>query len=315
MPSTPSFGATAPGQWLVGVYYFKNSSPQFSFHFGDETMARSQKQLAEDEALGLASVDVTRRGDSNLNVIEWAVSHDHWPVVKQALKGKFTWDQVGNIFKDKVSEVSPELLDAPDGNRQTLLMWASRTGHEAIIMSLVAAKADLDLKDAEGRTALSHAIAGGRVRVVKFLVEKGARTSDEKFLDLALRDGEVSLVEKFVSRGMVLDSAYPGIREALVAAVRQAVTPGSSLGQQHHAAVVTLASADATLEVPHALDAEVFSLSAAQDVPALLDAVLKILPAGNEEAGVGMTVSCLGRALEEASASGREGIVERLLAR
>ena len=173
---------SGPGPWLVGAYYFKNSSPQFSFHFVDESMARSQQQFAADQELDFASVDVTHRGDSNLNVLEWAVEHGHWPVVKQALKGKFTWDQVGNVFKSKIDEIArvgPELLNAPDASitRQTLLMWAARTGDSfsslGLSSSLVAANANLDQKDAEGRSALGHAIAGGNMRLVKLLIEKG----------------------------------------------------------------------------------------------------------------------------------------------
>jgi hypothetical protein len=58
----------------------------------------------------------------------------------------------------------------------TLLSYAARYGHEAVVKLLLEKGVDLDSKDISGRTPLSHAARYGHEAVVK-LHEKGADNS------------------------------------------------------------------------------------------------------------------------------------------
>ena len=51
-------------------------------------------------------------------------------------------------------------------------MYAAYSGHEAVVKLLVEKGAELDSKDRDGRTPLSHAAGNGHKAVVKLLVEK-----------------------------------------------------------------------------------------------------------------------------------------------
>lgn len=63
--------------------------------------------------------------------------------------------------------------DSPLGDA-TLLTWAVRQGQAGLAQSLVEARANPDLGDAEGDTPLMHAARHGLQEIVEFLVEAGA---------------------------------------------------------------------------------------------------------------------------------------------
>jgi ankyrin repeat protein len=64
-----------------------------------------------------------------------------------------------------------------DDIRMALLLSAAEKGHEdAVKLLLETGKIDLELKDKNGRTPLSRAVAGGSVAVVQLLLAKGVKT-------------------------------------------------------------------------------------------------------------------------------------------
>jgi hypothetical protein len=54
-------------------------------------------------------------------------------------------------------------------NRSTPLMLAARGGHMEVVKRLVAAGADIDARDDEGRSAMGWAAAQGNTDIVQFL--------------------------------------------------------------------------------------------------------------------------------------------------
>ena len=65
--------------------------------------------------------------------------------------------------------------DVGSEESQTLLFWASRTGHKAVIQLLIAPdKVDIDVKDQFGRTPLSWAVESGDEAIVQQLLGRGA---------------------------------------------------------------------------------------------------------------------------------------------
>ena len=61
-----------------------------------------------------------------------------------------------------------------DGYGMTALMWAARTGHEAVVRLLLEEGADVNAKNKSGETALMGAANKGYETIVRLLLEKGA---------------------------------------------------------------------------------------------------------------------------------------------
>ncbi|RYP76681.1 hypothetical protein DL771_001603 [Monosporascus sp. 5C6A] len=57
---------------------------------------------------------------------------------------------------------------------ETLLRWAAKGGHEAVVQQLLETGADVYARDKDGRTALSYAAERGHEAVVQQLLETGA---------------------------------------------------------------------------------------------------------------------------------------------
>jgi ankyrin repeat protein len=69
-------------------------------------------------------------------------------------------------------------IDAPDPvTLRTPLMEAVGLGHAPVVQSLLSRKANVDLKDREGRTALMLAASSGSSQIVGFLLQKNPRVN------------------------------------------------------------------------------------------------------------------------------------------
>jgi len=79
-------------------------------------------------------------------------------------------------------------------NRPADLVLAAETGDLATVRRLLRAGAKVDIRNAEGRTALQAAALGGQAETLRLLLEKGADLnakdrSDQTALMLAVRMG------------------------------------------------------------------------------------------------------------------------------
>jgi len=93
----------------------------------------------------------------------------------------------------------------------SMLHWASAKGHGEVVELLVAKQPDLNLKDADGKTALWSAVIEGQEAIVVRLVNGGAgvQSRDNKgntllheALPRAFDDGHVKIVELCLAKGL-----------------------------------------------------------------------------------------------------------------
>lgn len=111
---------------------------------------------------------------------------DYWRSMHKcsadAIALKDYWEKV---FKGEIG-VS---MGKPDQNGRTPLMWAAGPfGSKDLIRFLIAAKADVNARDNNGRTALSFAAEQGNNSVTEELIRNGAN------IDLADNEGKTPLM-------------------------------------------------------------------------------------------------------------------------
>jgi ankyrin repeat protein len=115
------------------------------------------------------------------------------------------------------------------GRQRTRLMYAARAGDVRRVTALLRprdAEREVDAVDAEGRTALHHASASGRVEVVRLLLDKGADKDKEdthmrnrfaitywRPLHYASAAGDKAMVRLLLERGAATDPDEEPIQE------------------------------------------------------------------------------------------------------
>ena len=83
--------------------------------------------------------------------------------------------RVGHADTVKTLLVSPNVdVNGRDEHGNTALIEAARLGHDEVVQALLAAKADVRIKNAAGQTALMLAIEGGHDETVRLLKQAGA---------------------------------------------------------------------------------------------------------------------------------------------
>jgi len=92
------------------------------------------------------------------------------------------------------------------GNILTPLMWASRNGHQEIVLALLSSGAKVDIKDEFGRTALWLAAESGCADCIKHLFRFGAdpnctSNNGAPVLHVAVRQGSRSCVTLLIDAG------------------------------------------------------------------------------------------------------------------
>ncbi|RYP71282.1 hypothetical protein DL769_004719 [Monosporascus sp. CRB-8-3] len=103
------------------------------------------------------------------------------------------------------------VMNTRDDGVRTLLLWAAKQGHDAIVKLLVEKGTDLETKNIFNETPLSFAAQEGHEAVVKLLLEKGANIesrsdNDRTPLSLAAEKGHEAAVKLLLEKGANIES-------------------------------------------------------------------------------------------------------------
>eukprot|EP00746_Dinoflagellata_sp_MGD_P165987 gnl/MRDRNA2_/MRDRNA2_95591_c0_seq1.p1 gnl/MRDRNA2_/MRDRNA2_95591_c0~~gnl/MRDRNA2_/MRDRNA2_95591_c0_seq1.p1 ORF type:complete len:821 (+),score=211.88 gnl/MRDRNA2_/MRDRNA2_95591_c0_seq1:85-2547(+) len=120
------------------------------------------------------------------------------------------WDGVEQALHDGAWVNMQDLGDAPEESMRSTLMWASRHGAVHHILELATAKADLELRDKFGWTALLFAISNGHVGAVSALHHLKANFKVKSFegdrpLHMAVRADDSEMVQVLIAAGLAPD--------------------------------------------------------------------------------------------------------------
>ena len=102
-------------------------------------------------------------------------------------------------------------LESKDNYSRTPLLWAAENGHDTVLELLLEKGAKLESQDNYGRTLLSQAAMNGHGAVVKLLLEKGAELESQDNYGLtplfqATRNGHDAVVKLLLEKGAELES-------------------------------------------------------------------------------------------------------------
>lgn len=140
-----------------------------------------------------------------------------------------TYDDVLKAVKTGDVASLTELLrrgvdaDTTDLEGNTLLMIATREGHEPVVDVLLAQRPKVNARNSAGDSALRFAAIGGKTAIVKKLVTAGARinTPDWTPLIYACFGGHVEIVRYLIQMKADVNAASDNGTTALMVAARQ----------------------------------------------------------------------------------------------
>jgi ankyrin repeat protein len=151
-----------------------------------------------DEAVALLlghGVDPNKPDDQGITPLSWASRSGHTAVVTQLLAA------------GSAAAPGDMSVDWTDAMGRTALFWAAKRGHETTVQALLGAGANPTKVDANGRTAISVAVEGNLVGMVRALLRDRESLHDDttekwiEALDLSALLGnceiECLLCEKF----------------------------------------------------------------------------------------------------------------------
>ncbi|UKZ79033.1 hypothetical protein TrVFT333_006784 [Trichoderma virens FT-333] len=184
--------------------------------------------------------DVKKTSDDRKTALHLAVNAGH-DAIRWILLRAWT-AQVGDegVIRKFLDDDEIQ-ADAKDEEGQTLLHYASRSGHEAIVKLLVEKGADIEVKgqygwtpllsaaagDQYGDTPLLWAATGANEAVIKLLVEKGANIEVKNQigrtpLACAAASGREAVVKLLVEKGADINAEHEGGETPLSLAVKWA---------------------------------------------------------------------------------------------
>ena len=135
---------------------------------------RSVLSKAIEQNAGAQVVEFLREKGAN----EWVISKE------EALElGRAFWDDKGDLKSlEEIKELLKKRadLDVKDKNGWTALMWAATWGKLDVVKCLVEHGSDLDVKDKYGNTELGNARMWRKADCVKFLEEAQKKVSAQK---------------------------------------------------------------------------------------------------------------------------------------
>ena len=97
-------------------------------------------------------------------------------------------------------------VNGTDPEGRTALMVAAGRNDQELVELLLDAGADAGQRDIEGVSALTIAKADGFRDIVALLQSAGARESQEELLDEAVRDGDLDAVERLLDEGVDMNA-------------------------------------------------------------------------------------------------------------
>lgn len=109
-------------------------------------------------------------------------------------------------------------VNARDSNGRTALMAAALGGNAAIARALIDRKALLDGEDAGGLTALAYAAANGHTEFVDVLQKAGLRKGANQALSFAVRSCRPEMVRHLAAAGASVDAPVQGQPPLVMAA-------------------------------------------------------------------------------------------------
>jgi len=91
------------------------------------------------------------------------------------MRAKFINESLNDIFKPKSREqIISDLKKLSNEEKNQLLINAARNGQKDVVELLVKARADVNAKSNNGRSALMHAAWNGHKNVIELLLNVGA---------------------------------------------------------------------------------------------------------------------------------------------
>ncbi len=182
-----------------------------------------------------AGADPNSRDDLGQPVLHKAAESGQTDVVRALIRAKAKLDQKANgttpllvTIHNAHEECALELIQAGAdasitglGGRN-VLMNAALTGQTRVVEALLAARADPNAKDKEGKTALMLANEQVKEPIVKLLIDAGSDLSGYKVLEniRAAYKGDVALVRQFLAEGVDVNAVYQNGASALMSAVK-----------------------------------------------------------------------------------------------
>lgn len=112
--------------------------------------------------------------------------------------------------------------DSSDAEGSTLLMFAARGGHAAVVTYLIAQKATVNGRNKFGDTALMAAALGGHIEAAKVLIANGAEVNPAGWTPLhyAAFEGRASMVKFLLDNGADKNAVAPNEYTPLMLSVR-----------------------------------------------------------------------------------------------
>jgi ankyrin repeat protein len=133
-------------------------------------------------------------------IIDQSEEYSHTTVLHDAVLG------YQNMSLEAALELDPSSINMIDDCGCTPLHWAAWKNDISAVRILLSWKADLDLRDYEGRTALSIAVAATKLQCAEILIEAGAdANAKDKWnwtpLFLATREQSLEMVKLLLNNG------------------------------------------------------------------------------------------------------------------
>ncbi|KAK4161625.1 putative ankyrin repeat domain-containing protein [Cladorrhinum sp. PSN259] len=167
---------------------------------GNDNADAAELLLEYEPPEGKPEVDGSHKCHQNWNPLCHAAAGGYVYVVNLLLKRE-------NITKPDPDGTSKESeLDLQDGDGMTALYLAANGGHIRVVKSLLNAGAKIDAKSKGNLTPIYGAASAGHARIVEILLEKNAVTtlrSDEgdTALDAAVKGGHGAVAELLMEKG------------------------------------------------------------------------------------------------------------------